>query len=653
MSKREKALQILKDYNGDNPYILSLKKTVFVDKKIAQFQDFNAEYVLTNYQNSPVSINKIVKLADWCSERKKIEWELDFLPEKIKIISLLGETKAYYHCYVQYRKSVPPEMSFIPRNGVITNFKTQDYTKLDLDFSWFDKKLRAINENYSVMDHQKEAIKFLLSRKKCILSLDQGLGKTMCAIIGSLMYGKKKVLIICPASIKTNWKNELSRFINEDEITIIKGANEMNKKEMVDFLGIDPKTAPNVPELRKMVTENGKWNDTKQYTIVNFDIIDEFHKNSRKKNDDGSLLLKSDFDIVIIDESHNLSKNTSIRYKVIKNYLNKSNNEYTWLLTGTMLTNNVKNLYNMLSLIENDITGDYQYFMERYCDAKKILKKGEWDRCWNMWNKGRYSSYSSLEKSSKKKFMEFVDRVGKHVMIDSGASNLDELNERIKHIYYRKMKEDIMTDVEKKIVPVVYKMTDEQWDRYYELWQEYEISKQNEGFDVSEMKDLLEVGVYRKYVSEIMMPNTIKLTEKLLSHDKKVFIVCCYDDEVYGLENYFGDKCVIFNGKMNQKQKDEAVRRFNDDENVKVFIGQIKACSTGINLHKSCNHAVFQNLDFTDSSFSQACDRIFRLGSKEDAFIYLQYFKGTVYENIVNIISRKRNIAEQIINNTN
>ena len=124
-----------------------------------------------------------------------------------------------------------------------------------------------------------------------------------------------------------------------------------------------------------------------------------------------------------------------------------------------MLTNDVKNLYNLLSLIETDITGDYNFYMEQYCGAKKILKKGEWDRCWNMWNKGRYESYYKMNEENKKVFKEFVDKVGKHVMVANESNNLDELKERIDHLYYRKKTKEEIIPIDKIIVPLVYHLS--------------------------------------------------------------------------------------------------------------------------------------------------------------------------------------------------
>lgn len=642
-----KALDILKEYKGNNPYILMLQRDVNFKK--LELTDFNVEYIIKNINFTPIEINKIIKIADWYQIKKKEDWGIDFLPEKISIKWLLGETSTTYHCYVKYRQNMNPVQAFLPKKAILTNFLVNNFKDLKLDFSWFDKKLKLINPDFAVMEHQKEASQFLLSRKKCILSLEMGLGKSMVSIISSLMYGNKKVLVICPASIKTNWKNELMRFVDEDNISIIKGFNEMNKQELINFLKIDNPNQYKVEELRNIAKENGKWNEGKQFTILNFDIIDEFHTITRKKDGDSNLLA-SDFDIVIIDEAHRLSNNTSIRYKTIKNYLKKANNEYTWLLTGTMVTNDVKNLYNLLSLIENDITKDYNFYMERYCGAKKILRKGEWERCWNMWNKGRFNSYYDMDNTNKDFFKEFVEKVGKHIMLTNESNNLEELKERIKHLYYRKTKDEII-DVKKIIVPVVYNLTNEQEIEYKNLWDKYEQEKREEGKDVSEIKQLISVAVNRQYISKIMVPNTIKLTEKLINNNKKVFIVCCYDEELYALHEYFKNNSVIYNGKINQKQKDAAVEAFNNDENIKILIGNIAAVGVGINLNKSCNHAIFQNLDFTDASFSQACDRIYRIGSKENAYIYLQYFKNTVYERIVEIIAKKKEISDTLIQN--
>jgi len=646
---RRLAYSILSEYKGENYYILTQRRNVYVLKQL-DLTDFQVEYIVKNYNKTPIEVNRVTKIPQWYGEKLQKEKEIEFLPERIKVIRIIGETNLYYHALIQYQQSISPSFVFLPKNAIINNLFVEEFTDLKLDFSWFDKKLKQVDQDYFVYEHQKEAVKFMLTRKRCILSLDMGLGKTCSSIIASLMYGNKKVLVICPASIKKQWMEELSVFIDPENVNIIKGFNEMNKQELMDFLGITDPKLYKVDELRKMAKENGKWNEGKQFTIVNFDILDEFHTVSRARNNENSDLLKSDFDIVIVDEAHRLSNNTSSRFKIVKNYLKHAKNEYTWLLTGTMVTNDVKNLYNLLSLVETDITSDYNFFMEHYAGAKKILKKGEWDRCWHIWNGPRsFSSYSAMDKANKEVFKKYVETHGKHVIVSNENNNLDELNERISHLYYRRTKESIM-DVEKLIVPVVYNLTPEQKKEYDELWDKYAEEKKAEGKDVSEIKQLVSIAVNRQYISKIMVPNTIKITQNLLDHDKKVFIVCCYDEELYTLKEHFGDVAVIYNGKMNAAQKEKAKYEFNNNPDVKVLIGNIAAVGIGLNLNKACNHCVFQNMDFTDADFQQACDRIYRIGSKENVYIYLQYYKDTVYEHVIDIITRKREISEQLIN---
>jgi SWI/SNF-related matrix-associated actin-dependent regulator 1 of chromatin subfamily A len=55
----------------------------------------------------------------------------------------------------------------------------------------------------------KKSIEKLLANDKFILADDMGLGKTTSSIIASLESGAKKILIICPASLKINWKREV------------------------------------------------------------------------------------------------------------------------------------------------------------------------------------------------------------------------------------------------------------------------------------------------------------------------------------------------------------------------------------------------------------------------------------------------------------
>ena len=84
LEKIENAHKLLKEYNGNNSFIIRLKNSVFV-YKTKTMNDFEAEYVLYNHDKEPKEINKIVKISDWYGESLKEKWETEFTPNKFVI----------------------------------------------------------------------------------------------------------------------------------------------------------------------------------------------------------------------------------------------------------------------------------------------------------------------------------------------------------------------------------------------------------------------------------------------------------------------------------------------------------------------------------------------------------------------------------------
>ena len=161
-------------------------------------------------------------------------------------------------------------------------------------------------------------------------------------------------------------------------------------------------------------------------------------------------------------------------------------------------------------------------------------------------------------------------------------------------------------------------------------------------------KDLIEGAIYRKYCSNQMIPNTIKLVNKILAEQRKVIIICCYDEELYTLQKYYGDYCVIYNGKMNVNEKDKAKSAFLEDPGKVVFIGNLKACGVGLTLTSS-NAMVFNNFSFVPGENRQGEDRIFRIGQTKDVDIYYQMFIGTQYEKMWKTVLKKELFIDQVI----
>lgn len=642
LEKVERAYKLLKEYNGENSYIINLKNSVYA-YKIKTLNDFEIEYILSNYEFEPKLINKIVKIADWYGEKLQNDLELDFLPEKMKITWFLGETNKHFHFYGIYRRSQEKAAEFFaPKNAVLTNFLIEDYNNLDLDFTEIEK-----TSGRKVMEHQKEACKFLISRKKCILADEMGGGKTFSAILGSILGDFKHILIISPSSVKKTWENELKLLINEDDITIVQGS---------------------------------KWKDAK-YTIINYDILDNFYKiptqtiKKRELNvdDDGNVvteykekeivsrskkiisdamsesqLFQAQYDLIIIDEAHRLSNSTSGRFKIISDLIKRSNPKGIFELTGTMITNSSKNLYNLLKIIDIPITKDWQNYMTRYCGAKFFFKKNERNAHTALYLKEKKKqTWYDLSKEEKDELDTILEKKCKKICVPGEDSYMDELQEIIKPYYLRRLKSDFVKVVDKNIRCLHYEMTDEEKQSYENLWDEYVALKEDKE-KAEKHKKLEETSLLRQWLADKMIPKTISLARKCIELNHKVVIFCAYDNEINKLVEEFGDTCVYHNGKLTEKKKNEAVEKFQNDDSIKVFIGNIFSAGVGLTLVAG-DVVVFNNFSFVPADNLQAEDRIHRLNQTKPCTIYYQSFNGTYFDKMLEIVHNKEEVINKII----
>ena len=658
------AIEKLRNYNGPNPHILKLKRDIIVLKKVSLLSDFDIEYINNNYNRQPMPIGKTLKIADWYGDKLREEYSIEFRPEKMKFLVFLGETKSTLHCVIRYRQNMEPMDLFVPKSAILGNLFVRDYHEVKVDFDRYDRLSLAKDPNRKLKPHQKEGVQFLLDRKKCILADDMGLGKSMETAVAAIEGNFDAILIICPASLKTNWKKELLWYVPERDITIIDTFNGKTKPELEKFLGYrEGKSGLSLDELKKEADEMGKWKENR-FIIINYDILNQFYEipatrsaeNIKKALENSPILqyISNKKSLIIIDEAHRLSKKDSIRYKIIRDLIKRGNPDSVYLLTGTMITNNPENLYCILNLIEDDVTGNWQFYVDRYCAAMKIPAKGEKEKWTNIYlSKLGKSTWFQLSDDEKEYLKKFIRENARMITITSGSSNLEELKDRISHIYLRRIKNDISDNLPNKTVhEMFYDFDIIQMMEYEKLWEEYEAAQMELDPTKAINKDLLEGAVYRKYCSDQMVPNTIKLADSFIENGEKVIIATCFDDELNTLKDYYGEKCVIYNGKMTAKQKDVAQYEFMTNPDIKVFIGQVIAAGVGLTLVSS-HRLIFNNMPYVPSDCRQMEDRIYRIGQTHDVDIYYQMFRGTQYEKIWNTVMRKELVINQVIKTEN
>jgi SWI/SNF-related matrix-associated actin-dependent regulator 1 of chromatin subfamily A len=578
----------LRDYEGKNPYIKKMKKKLLADGKIT-ITEAQSKYIKDNFDKEPILINKVVNISEFLGESLQQNEKLSFKPERILIEYMLADSEKTYHVYGKLtKKQEKSGMYFLPKTQVMDDpYFTE--SNIEVDFEKYEKLDQFVNSEGKVgrkiLEHQKSGIKFLLTRTGAILADDMGLGKSLQSVIAAIESGAKKILIVCPSSAKINWQREIN-FFQEEDITIISGS---------------------------------RWSHAK-FTIINFDILKNFHTLKDDKNDGMPPLrdlVKAKFDLCIIDEAHNLRNHKSIRGAIMTELCVDYGIERVWLLSGTPVANRPMDFYNLLRLIKSPLVDNWKFYVQRYCEGKQITQ--------------------TLKNRKKRK-----------IWLTNGASNLDELSIKTRNLLLRRMKDEVLDMPDKIRVPNYFKMTAKQQLEYDSLWEDYLIERKKQKKKGGIQRDLVELGLLRKYIAMETIPETVALVDEVIEQGHKVIIFTCFTDELHALAEHYGNNCVIHYGEMNEKEKQKSVDKFQMEGGPMVFIGNIISAGVAITLTRS-TYVVFNSFDWVPGNSEQAEDRSYRLGQKNNVTVYYNLFEDTIVSKMWHTLNRKKSIISQIM----
>ncbi len=171
-----------------------------------------------------------------------------------------------------------------------------------------------------LFSYQTEGVAFLASRGRALLADDMGLGKTMQAISAASWLADhanvKKVLVVCPASLKHQWVREIEKFTLRP-VQIIQGVVEDRQVQYrADAL----------------------------FYIVNYELVLR----------DLSVICETlKPDLLILDEAQRI-KNWRTK---IASTIKLIPSRYVFVLTGTPLENRIEDLYSLLQVIDARVLG--------------------------------------------------------------------------------------------------------------------------------------------------------------------------------------------------------------------------------------------------------------------------------------------------------
>jgi len=185
--------------------------------------------------------------------------------------------------------------------------------------------------------YQKEGIEFAVFREGAIIADDMGLGKTVqaigTAVIKKEIFDFKRTLVICPASLKEQWKNEIERFSNENAV-VVEG----------------------LPQEREQIYRKSK----AYFLILNYETVLR----------DSEAINKYQADFIILDEAQRIKNYATKTADSIKS-LKKT---HSLVITGTPIENKLIDLYSIVAFIDPYFLAPLWEFSYQHCLFDEKMK---------------------------------------------------------------------------------------------------------------------------------------------------------------------------------------------------------------------------------------------------------------------------------------
>ncbi len=308
---------------------------------------------------------------------------------------------------------------------------------------------------------------------------------------------------------------------------------------------------------------------------------------------------------VILDECHFLKNAKTLRTKAVE-VLCKGK-PHVIALSGTPIINRPIEFFNALNILAPQTFGKYWDYAQRYCDAKHN------GYGWNF----------------------------------SGASNTDELHQRLGNVMIRRLKEDVLKDLPPKTrttIPLeldTYGQStyDEALCKAFGVWE-------NEKPDP--LKDITMIGHLRRAAITAKLPLCYEWLDNFLETGNKIIVFDIHHSTTDKLMERYGKIAVALDGRTDVRVRSKVVEQFQTDPNIKMLIGNVQVAGMGFTL-TAAQDAVFLEYPWTPAEISQSEDRIHRIGQTGAANIYYLVAAGTLEEDILQLIGEKRKVLDGVL----
>ena len=447
----------------------------------------------------------------------------------------------------------------------------------------------------SYFPYQHAGIAFASQRPATLIGDEMGLGKTIQAVGVINVTQPEKVLIICPATLKLNWRKELERWLV--------------KPHRIHVLNSGDTFPRNV-----------------EIVVMNYDIAAKYQKDLRA----------IEWDLLVADEAHYMKNPKAQRTIAILGSGKKMPGiaaKRKILMTGTPITNRPIEIFPLVSVLWPSVFNNLFQFARRYCDA--VSNGFGWD----------FSGASNLE--------ELQNLLRASGMIRRlKADVLKELPPKTRQVVV------LPSDSVRSLIRKEAEQSERHKEQIQRLSAAVKAAKaQNDEAAYKNAVGRLrqannvaftEMAAIRRELAIAKIPFVIEYVQNMIEAGEKVVVMAHHREVVDQIQAAFGLAAVKLYGGMGEGEKSANVERFQSDPACLIFIGSIHAAGVGITL-TAAQKMLFAELDWTPANMLQAEDRIHRIGQQGNALIRQLVFDGSLDAKMADTLVRKMEVIERAL----
>ena len=318
--------------------------------------------------------------------------------------------------------------------------------------------------------------------------------------------------------------------------------------------------------------------------------------------------------VLVMDECHYIKNSKALRTKAIKLLVKPISHRIG--LSGTPIINRPMEAYNAIKIIDGSILPGFFPFAMRYCGAKH--NGFGWDF--------------------------------------TGASNTEELHEKLSGVMIRRLKKDVLKELPPKTRSVV-PMQLSNMKEYKKAETDFiSFVKETKGAKAAgkagNAKQLARIEGLKQLAVKGKIDSVVDWIKDFLEIDGKLVVFATHKATIDRLMKEFENVAVKIDGSTSQTDRDKAIAQFQTQETTRLFVGNIRAAGIGITLTAASNVA-FVELGWSPGEHDQAEDRIHRIGQEAESInIHYLLASDTIEESIARLIDRKREVLNMVLDGT-